>query len=260
VLHVLSDDFRQYGVLTHTGAAKRSFHLAVKSRTFAAHLVLPLTRSILGVSPVELIMNQVTQRSFEPSRVAAWLIALVLVIVATVCLGFNGWKLGVPSTVLYGLAVLAILIDQFSTLRISPAGLEAQTRALADTARAVDQTTEAVDRLRIQVDATALANVFTQVAEMNRLVIDQPHLARLWKNFDDLDEDVIRQIFYLFVFLDAFEVLRQVSAGKPLSREYYNNWRRKWVPELLRSKAGTIMKDRGFLDYYSDETKDALGL
>lgn len=64
----------------------------------------------------------------------------------------------------------------------------------------------------------------------------------------------------LLIVIPALEVLRQVSTGKPLSKDYYNVWRRTWIRELLQSKAGRTMKDMGLLDYYPEVTKDLLGI
>ena len=197
-------------------------------------------------------------------KAAQYLVAALLGAAGAVSFWKNGLKLDWTSLAVMGMAVLVFLSDTLTRIRIGPTGLEAETRELANrvdqTAHAVDQTADEVKRLRIQVDTTALASVFNQVSEMNRLVISQPSLARTWAGFENLADDEIRQIFYIYVFLDAFEVLRQVSHGEPLSGDYYNVWRRTWIRELLNSKAAQTMKTRGLFNYYSDQTKDEMGL
>jgi len=187
--------------------------------------------------------------------------ALGLFLVAFVAFVKNEYQVDVTMAVILGLGVILLMSNRLANITIGPKGMEASlAQGVRETARAVDETREAVDRLRIQVDATALTNVFTQVSTMNRLVIERPELARVWEGFAELDEQEIREIFYIYVFLDAFEVLRQVSTGKPLSKDYYNVWRRTWIRELLQSKAGRTMKDMGLLDYYPEVTRDLLGI
>lgn len=189
-----------------------------------------------------------------PAAIAA---ASILSLFGAVDLVANGFKLDVYAVILLGLAVVVLMSAQISRLKLGPGGVEAETREIA---RRVEETASSVDRLRKELRARGHSSVLEQVSTMNRLVMTYPSLGRLWSGMEDLTDEEIREIFYIYVFLDTFEMLRLFTEGEPLGKEFYEIWRTTWIPELLSSRTGQRMEEAGLLKYYPPELRKAVGL
>jgi hypothetical protein len=164
----------------------------------------------------------------------------------------NQFSLTLNSVILISIAVLVLQIDYISKIKIGPKGFEAETRAIAE------RTENQVDKLRAQVDALGHATMLQQVSNMNRLVIDNPDLAKIWHGMENFSDEDIKKFFYIFVFIDAFEMIKAFSDEKPLDKSLYDVWKNSWLPDLLNSDIGRQMKDMELFKYYTTETKSIL--
>lgn len=144
------------------------------------------------------------------------------------------------------------LVARFALIKVP--GLELQTR--------IQEVKEDVQTLRKQVYTLGQTAIVQQVNTLNRLAIERPELAqKAWQKLENFEPDQIRQLSYAYAFIDIFDMLRRFHEHDELAKELYDLWRTEWMPDLLASQTGKLMKDnRVLLDYYSDKTRDALGL
>jgi pimeloyl-ACP methyl ester carboxylesterase len=113
--------------------------------------------------------------------------------------------------------------------------------------------------------------VTQKLHEMNLKVIDKPHLGRCWDNIDrainkrqnDNDEDkLIEKAYYIYMFLDMYaemDSLRKQEILNP-NESPYHEWRRDWIPQLLRSNVGKWMLENDLLNYYSPELRNQFAI
>lgn len=182
------------------------------------------------------------------------LTALVLFMISLVSFFKNQYKLDAYSTVLTLVATFLIssgsLFKLFSKLEINLTGIKAEARELADS----------ISTLSEQMKALGHLALFEQVSVLNRLVVERPELAKVWGMDKIEDREMIRQMFYIYCFLDTFEMMLCFKEGRLLCDETYELWRKEWISQLLECDAGKLMQKEGMLDYYTDRLKQACGI
>lgn len=200
-------------------------------------------------------------------RTASGLMGLVLIglsiaLGTSVVIQFFVVGLAFSASMIGALTIALLLTVPGLALILGPGVYEAsltgiRLKALGDS---LDRTSASIKELSKDVDALGRFAVLEQVSTMNRLLIQTPELAKLWTGIEGLSVGKTREIFYIYTFLDIFELLMQLKKGEPLGTEFIRLWTEIWIPELLKSDAGQIMLKAGLLRYYSEETKKKLGI
>jgi len=119
-------------------------------------------------------------------------------------------------------------------------------------------------------------NTYERIAdtmfEMNRFVVDKnPMVGLCWRNiseavqakFKDVPEpererkieDLIKQIYYVYIFLDQYAHLDDLRARGIISAndEKIAEWKRSMLPNLIGSEIGTWMLENNLMEYYSEQ-------
>lgn len=184
------------------------------------------------------------------------LAALALFVVAFIHFAAHQYTLDAYSTVVLLVAAFfssaGVLSNRFSKIEFGLSGIKTEAHDLANS----------INALSTQVRALGHLAVFEQVSALNRLAIERPELTSVWKGMEGLTNETekVRQIFYIYCFLDAFEMMRQFREGELLAEEFYKLWCENWIPQLLNSDAGKLMQEREMLDYYSEAMLKACNL
>ena len=119
-------------------------------------------------------------------------------------------------------------------------------------------------------------NTYERIAdtmfEMNRFVVDKnPMVGLCWRNISDAveakvkglpeperqkkTEDLIRQIYYVYIFLDQYahlDDLRNRGIISPNDAKIVE-WKRSNLPNLMCSEVGKWMLDNNLMEYYSEQ-------
>src|SRR5215831_917295 len=124
-------------------------------------------------------------------------------------------------------------------------------------------------------------NTYERIAdtmfEMNRFVVDKnPMVGLCWRNIADAvgakvkglpeaerqkkTEDLIREIYYVYIFLDQYAHLddlrnRGIISGND---DKIVEWKRSNLPNLMGSDVGKWMLDNNLMEYYSEQMNNDL--
>lgn len=183
----------------------------------------------------------------KPSRMMI-LAAIVLFAISLIHLFNNRFTLGPSSMTLLLVATFLLtasaVSSRFAKLEIGLGGIKTEARDL----------TKSINDLEGQIKALGHLAVFEQVCALNRLVVEKPELAKVWKPMNDFpDAEKVKQMFYIYCFLDAYEMIKLFREERLLEDEFYELWRERWIPELLNSETGKLMREGNMLNYYSDD-------
>jgi hypothetical protein len=119
-------------------------------------------------------------------------------------------------------------------------------------------------------------NTYERIAdtmfEMNRFVVDKnPMVGLCWRNiseavqakFKDVPEperqkkteELIKQIYYVYIFLDQYAHLDDLRARGIISAndEKIAEWKRSMLPNLIGSEIGSWMLENNLMEYYSEQ-------
>jgi len=119
-------------------------------------------------------------------------------------------------------------------------------------------------------------NTYERIAdtmfEMNRFVVDKnPMVGLCWRNISEAVqakfkdgpeperqkkmEDLIKQIYYVYIFLDQYAHLDDLRARGIISAndEKIAEWKRSMLPNLIGSEIGTWMLENNLMEYYSEQ-------
>ena len=119
-------------------------------------------------------------------------------------------------------------------------------------------------------------NTYERIAdtmfEMNRFVVDKnPMVGLCWRNIDhavnakfkDVPEperqkkmeELIKQIYYVYIFLDQYAHLDDLRARGIISAndEKIAEWKRSMLPNLIGSDIGKWMLENNLMEYYSEQ-------
>ena len=123
-----------------------------------------------------------------------------------------------------------------------------------------------------QIRQSTYERIEDTMFEMNRFVVDKnPMVGLSWRNvadaveakFKDLPEptrqkkieDLIKQIYYVYIFLDQYARLDDlrtrgiISPNDPKIVE----WKRSMIPNLMGSEVGKWMLENNLMEYYSEQ-------
>jgi pimeloyl-ACP methyl ester carboxylesterase len=124
-------------------------------------------------------------------------------------------------------------------------------------------------------------NTYERIAdtmfEMNRFVVDKnPMVGLCWRNIDEAvkarlkdvpeparqnkTEELIRQIYYVYIFLDQYAQLDDLRIRGIISPndQKIAEWKRSNLPNLLGSEIGRWMLDNNLMEYYSEQMQKDL--
>ncbi|PYX30890.1 MAG: hypothetical protein DMG80_11305 [Acidobacteria bacterium] len=106
---------------------------------------------------------------------------------------------------------------------------------------------------------------------MNRLVVDRnPMVGLCWRNISDAvkaklqnvpepqrqkqTEDLIRQIYYVYIVLDQYAQLDDLRSRGYMSADDAKiiEWKRSMLPNLMGSEVGRWMLENNLMEYYSE--------
>jgi hypothetical protein len=123
-----------------------------------------------------------------------------------------------------------------------------------------------------QVRQNTRERIDDTVFEMNRFVVDKnPMVGLCWKNiseavqakFKDVPEperqkkmeDLTKQIYYVYIFLDMYARLDDLRSRGFLSSndDKIVEWKHSWLPNLMGSEIGKWMLNNNLMEYYSDQ-------
>src|SRR5215467_8504695 len=119
-------------------------------------------------------------------------------------------------------------------------------------------------------------NTFERIAdtmfEMNRFVVEKnPMVGLCWRNINQAvearlkdvpeserqkkTEELIKQIYYVYIFLDQYAHLDDLRARGIISAndEKIAEWKRSMLPNLISSEIGTWMLENNLMEYYSEQ-------
>ena len=107
---------------------------------------------------------------------------------------------------------------------------------------------------------------------MNRFVVDKnPMVGLSWRKINQAveaklkdvpepdrqkkTEQLIKQIYYVYIFLDQYARLDDLRARGIISAndEKILEWKRSMLPNLIGSEIGTWMLENNLTDYYSEQ-------
>jgi hypothetical protein len=68
-------------------------------------------------------------------------------------------------------------------------------------------------------------------------------------------QELIKQIYYVYIFLDQYERLDNLRARGIISPndEKIAEWKRSTLPNLIGSEIGTWMLENNLMEYYSEQ-------
>jgi len=124
-------------------------------------------------------------------------------------------------------------------------------------------------------------NTYERIAdtmfEMNRFVVDKnPMVGLCWRNIDQAVtakfkdvpeparqkkmEDLLKQIYYVFIFLDQYAHLDDLRSRRIISAndEKIVEWKRSMLPNLMGSEVGKWMLGNNLMEYYSEQMNKEL--
>jgi pimeloyl-ACP methyl ester carboxylesterase len=124
-------------------------------------------------------------------------------------------------------------------------------------------------------------NTYERIAdtmfEMNRFVVDKnPMVGLCWRNIDEAvkaklkdvpepmrqnkTEELIRQIYYVYIFLDQYAQLDDLRIRGIISPndQKIAEWKRSNLPNLIGSEIGRWMLDNNLMEYYSEQMQKDL--
>jgi pimeloyl-ACP methyl ester carboxylesterase len=124
-------------------------------------------------------------------------------------------------------------------------------------------------------------NTYERIAdtmfEMNRFVVDKnPMVGLCWRNIDEAvkarlkdtpepvrqskTEELIRQIYYVYIFLDQYAQLDDLRIRGIISPndQKIAEWKRSNLPNLMGSEIGKWMLDNNLMEYYSEQMQKDL--
>src|SRR4051812_36286397 len=123
-----------------------------------------------------------------------------------------------------------------------------------------------------QIRQSTFDRINAKIFEMNRLVVDRvPMVGVCWRNIADAvkaklqgvpeaerqkqTEDLIRQIYYVYIVLDEYSQLDDLRARGYVSANDVTiiEWKRSMLPNLMRSEVGKWMLDSNLMEYYSEQ-------
>lgn len=123
-----------------------------------------------------------------------------------------------------------------------------------------------------QIRQSTYERIADTMFEMNRFVVDKnPMVGLCWRNISDAveakvkglpeterqkkTEDLIRQIYYVYIFLDQYahlDDLRNRGIISPNDAKIVE-WKRSNLPNLMGSEVGKWMLDNNLMEYYSEQ-------
>jgi pimeloyl-ACP methyl ester carboxylesterase len=123
-----------------------------------------------------------------------------------------------------------------------------------------------------QIRQSTFDRISSTIFEMNRLVVDRsPMVGLCWRNISDAvkaklqnvpepqrqkqTEDLIRQIYYVYIVLDEYAQLDELRSRGYISvdDEKIIEWKRSMLPNLMGSDVGKWMLDSNLMEYYSEQ-------
>ena len=119
-------------------------------------------------------------------------------------------------------------------------------------------------------------NTYERIAdtmfEMNRFVVEKnPMVGLCWRNINQAvearlkdvpeserqkkTEELIKQIYYVYIFLDQYAHLDDLRARGIISAndEKISEWKRSMLPNLIGSEIGSWMLENNLTEYYSEQ-------
>jgi len=122
-----------------------------------------------------------------------------------------------------------------------------------------------------QIRQSTLDRINSTIFDMNRFVVDRnPMVGLCWRNIADAvkaklqgvpeterqkqTEDLIRQIYYVYIVLDEYAQLDELRSRGYMSSDDAKivEWKRSMLPNLIQSEVGTWMLDSNLMEYYSE--------
>jgi pimeloyl-ACP methyl ester carboxylesterase len=123
-----------------------------------------------------------------------------------------------------------------------------------------------------QIRQSTYERIDDTMFEMNRFVVDKnPMVGLCWRNIDQAvkakfkdvpeperqkkTEDLIKQIYYVYIFLDQYARLDELRARGLISRNDPKMvaWNQSTLPNLVGSDIGKWMLENNLMEYYSDQ-------
>ena len=123
-----------------------------------------------------------------------------------------------------------------------------------------------------QIRQSTYDRIADTMFEMNRFVVDKnPMVGLCWRNIDQAveaklkdvpeperqkkTEELIKQIYYVYIFLDQYAHLDDLRARGIISAsdEKIVEWKRSMLPNLIGSEIGTWMLENNLMEYYSEQ-------
>jgi len=122
-----------------------------------------------------------------------------------------------------------------------------------------------------QIRQSTYERIADTMFEMNRFVVDKnPMVGLCWRNVDEAvkarlkgvpepmrqnkTEELIRQIYYVYIFLDQYAHLDDLRTRGIISPndEKIAEWKRSNLPNLMGSEVGKWMLENNLMEYYSE--------
>jgi hypothetical protein len=122
-----------------------------------------------------------------------------------------------------------------------------------------------------QIRQSTYDQIDNTMFEMNRFVVGKnPMVGLCWKNISDAVqarfkdvpeaarqkkiEDLIKQVYYVYIFLDQYARLDELRARVLISGSDPKivEWKNSWLPNLIRSEVGSWMLENNLMEYYSE--------
>ena len=123
-----------------------------------------------------------------------------------------------------------------------------------------------------QIRQSTYERIADTMFEMNRFVVDKnPMVGLCWRNISDAvqakvkdlpeparqkkTEDLIREIYYVYIFLDQYAHLDDLRRRGIISAndDKIVEWKRSNLPNLMGSEVGKWMLDNNLMEYYSEQ-------
>lgn len=105
--------------------------------------------------------------------------------------------------------------------------------------------------------------VANKLYEMNRMVLQTPRLGLVWKDVETAikarhpeangaRDEFIKQVYYIYIFLDMYAKMKELESpsGLKSTESPLKEWRRDWIPQLVRSETGRWMLQNELFKYY----------
>jgi len=123
-----------------------------------------------------------------------------------------------------------------------------------------------------QIRQSAFDRINSTIFEMNKFVVDRnPMVGLCWRNIADAvkaklqnvpelqrqkeTEDLIRQIYYVYIVLDQYAQLDDLRNRGYMSADDAKiiEWKRSMLPNLMGSDVGKWMLESNLMEYYSEQ-------